>query len=170
MSSPHAQAPIQGVCEVRMCPCARACMHACAQVKRAPSVSKHWEEAEVGKGGTPAKMQPAAQMSTAEVYMVLPNRSSGARYQRANTCGGAARNQPPAALRTHTLALVAGCASRKPTFVGHCSLAEHARGRRTATPNGPGAAPGWCSCGRGCQRCGPVQNQQASARLRRGCR
>lgn len=33
-----------------------------------------------------------------------------------------------------------------------------------------GAAPGWCTCGRGCQRCGPVQNQQASVRLHRGCR
>lgn len=76
-------------------------------------------------------MQPAAQMSTAEVYMVLPNRSSGARYQRANTCS-AARNQPPASPRTHTIALVVGCASRKPTSVGRCGPAEHVRGRRTA--------------------------------------
>ncbi len=33
----------------------------------------------------PAKTQPAAQMSTADEYSVLPNRSSGARYHLANT-------------------------------------------------------------------------------------
>lgn len=35
----------------------------------------------------PANTQPAAHMSTEGPYAVLPNSSSGARYQRANTCG-----------------------------------------------------------------------------------
>jgi hypothetical protein len=39
-----------------------------------------------GANRSPANTQPAAHMSTAELYSVLPNSSSGARYHRANTC------------------------------------------------------------------------------------
>lgn len=38
------------------------------------------------RSGPPANTQPAAHMSTAGLYSVLPNSSSGARYHRANTC------------------------------------------------------------------------------------
>ncbi len=38
------------------------------------------------QGGPPANTQPAAHMSTAKVYRLAPKSSSGARYQRTNTC------------------------------------------------------------------------------------
>ena len=40
-------------------------------------------------GAAPANTQPAAHMSTAGPYSVLPYSSSGARYHRAHTCRGA---------------------------------------------------------------------------------